>query len=147
LVSEKVPSGNILTTGRKIMEYTMSGVPQFDGQNGHRFEMWSIKMKTFLEAHGYDVWKLVVIGYTATKKPKTARNKELKRNNKIAMDFIWEGLCDSIREKVGKCSSIKEIWDKLHNLYFDKSPIKNPKNKEDERIEKEEICSSCQTDS
>jgi hypothetical protein len=33
-------------------------------------EMWSIRMKTFLEAHGYDVWKSVVTGYTTTKKPR-----------------------------------------------------------------------------
>jgi hypothetical protein len=49
----------------------------------------------------------------------------LKRNNKIEMDFIWEGLPDPVREKFGKCSSTKELWDKLHNLYFEKSPITN----------------------
>jgi hypothetical protein len=55
LVSEQVPSGISLTIARKIMEYTMFGVPQFDGQNGQRFEMWSIRMNKFLEAQGYDV--------------------------------------------------------------------------------------------
>jgi hypothetical protein len=35
-----------------------------------------------------------------------------------------------IREKVGKCSSAKELWDKLHNIYS--SPITESKNvKED----------------
>jgi hypothetical protein len=34
------------------------------------------------------------------------------------MDFILEGLCDSVKDKVGQCSSTKELWDKLHNLYF-----------------------------
>jgi hypothetical protein len=37
------------------------------------------------------------------------------------MDLIWEGLPNSVREKVGKCSSGKELWDKLHDIYF--SPI------------------------
>jgi hypothetical protein len=32
LVSEKVLQENILTTGRKIMEYAKIGVPQFDGK-------------------------------------------------------------------------------------------------------------------
>jgi hypothetical protein len=50
--------------------------------------MWSIDMKTFLEAQGYDVWKSIVKGYTDTKKVKNASKKELKRNNKISMDFI-----------------------------------------------------------
>jgi hypothetical protein len=54
--------------------------------------MWRNKMKTFLGAQGYDVWYSVVTGYTGSKKPKTATKKELKRNNKIAMDFILEGL-------------------------------------------------------
>jgi hypothetical protein len=57
----------------------------------------------------------------ATKKSNTTIKKELKKNNKIAIDFIWEGLLDLVREKVGKCSSAKEIWDKLHDIYF--SPI------------------------
>jgi hypothetical protein len=64
-------------------------------------------MRTFLEAHGYDIWYLVVTGYNATKKAKIATKKELKKNKKITMDFIWEGLPDPIRENVGKCSSAK----------------------------------------
>jgi small-conductance mechanosensitive channel len=61
------------------------------------------------------------------------------------MDFIWEGLPKLVREKVGKCSSAKEIWDKLHDIYF--SPIADSENaKEDADIEQEERCSSCQTD-
>jgi hypothetical protein len=69
--------------------------------------MWRNIMKEFFKAHGYDVWYSVVIGYTDTKNPKTTCKKELKRNNKITMDFIWEGLPDLVREKVGKCSSTK----------------------------------------
>jgi hypothetical protein len=70
----------------------------------------------------------------------------LKKNNKIAMDFIWEGLPNPIREKVGKCSLAKELWDKLHDIYS--SPIKNlEKSKEDAGTYQEEICSPCQTNS
>jgi hypothetical protein len=61
------------------------------------------------------------------------------------MDFIWEGLCDSTKDKVGKCSSTKEIWDKLHDIYS--SPITESKMpNEDTDAEQEERCSSCQTD-
>jgi hypothetical protein len=70
--------------------------------------------------------EIIVTGYTGSKKPKTTTKKELKRNNKMAMDFILEGLPDSVKEKVGKCSSTKELWDKLHNLYFEESPIIDP---------------------
>jgi hypothetical protein len=124
----------------KNSAYTDNGIPWFDGQIGQNYEMWNIIMKTFLQAQGYDVWKSVVTGYTATKKPKTATKKELKRNNKIAMDFILEGLPDSVKEKVGKCLSAKELWDKLHDLYFEESPITEPESdKEDAGTEQEEM--------
>jgi hypothetical protein len=62
------------------------------------------------------------------------------------MDFIWEGLPKPVREKVGKCSSAKELWDKLHDIYS--SPITDSENaKEDADTKKEERCSSCQIDS
>jgi hypothetical protein len=48
-----------------------------------------------------------VTRYNATKKAKISFKKELKKNKKIEMDFIWEGLRDPVREKVGKCSSTK----------------------------------------
>ena len=59
------------------------------------------------KADGYDIWYLVVTGYNGSKKPNTASKKELKKNNKIAMDFIMEGLPISVKDKVGKCSLAK----------------------------------------
>jgi hypothetical protein len=57
------------------------------------------------------------------------------------MDFILEELYDSINDKVGKCSSYKEIWDKLHNIYS--SPITESENvKEDVVTDQEERCPS-----
>jgi hypothetical protein len=50
------------------------------------------------------------------------------------MHFILEGLYDLVKDKVGKCSSSKEIWDKLHNIYS--SPIielENVGTKQEER--------------
>jgi hypothetical protein len=70
----------------------------------------------------------------------------LNKNNKIAMDFIWEGLPNPVREKVGKSPSSKELWDKLLDIYS--SPIIDSENaKEDVGIDQEEICSPCQTNS
>jgi hypothetical protein len=82
------------------------------------------------------------------KETKDYSQEGIKREKKLAMDFIWEGLPDSIREKVNKCSLVKELWVKLHNLYFEKYPLTKPENyKEDAIIEQEERCSSCQIDS
>jgi hypothetical protein len=128
------------------MDYSENGVPMFNGQNGFKYEMWSRRTKVFLQAQGHYIWLSVVTGYDSSKREKTAAKKELKKNNKIAMDFIWEGLPNPVREKVGKCSSAKELWDKLHDIYS--SPIADSENaKEDADTDQEELCSPCQTDS
>jgi hypothetical protein len=104
------------------------------------------KDKLFLQAHGYYIWLSVITGYDSLKREKIAAKKELKKNNKIAMDFIWEGLPNPVREKVGKCSLSNEIWDNLHDIYS--SLIADSENaKEDASRDQEEICSSCQKDS
>jgi hypothetical protein len=104
--------------------------------------MYNIRTRTFLEANGYDIWYSIVTRYNATKKEKTTTKKELKKNNKIAMDFILEGLYDSIKDKVGKFSSTKEILGKLHEIYS--SPITKSENaKEDLGTKHEETSSSC----
>jgi hypothetical protein len=51
------------------------------------------------------------------KKPKTAAQKEAKRNNKLTIDTILDGFTDLMKSKVGSCASSKDIWDKLQDLY------------------------------
>ena len=70
------------------MDYSENGVRMFNGQNGFKYEMWSIRMKVFLQAHGHYIWLSIVTGYDISKRAKTAAKKELKKNNKIEMDFI-----------------------------------------------------------
>jgi hypothetical protein len=128
------------------MDYSENGVPMFNGHNGFKYEMWSIRTKVFLHAQGHYIWLSVVRGYDRSKREKTAAKKELRKNKKIVMDFIWEGLPNLVRVKVGKCSSTKELWDKLHDIYS--SPITDPENvKEDADTNQEELCSPCQEDS
>jgi hypothetical protein len=91
------------------MDYSENGVPMFNGHNGFEYEMWSIRKKVFLQAHGHYIWLSVVTGYDSSKRAKTAAKKELRKNNKIEMDFIWEGLLNPIRENFGKFSSTKEL--------------------------------------
>ena len=67
-------------------------------------------MKVFSQEHGFYIWLSVITGYDSSKREKTAAKKELKKNDKIAMDFISEGLLKLVREKVGKCSLAKELW-------------------------------------
>jgi hypothetical protein len=91
-----------------------NGIPPFDGRN---FEYWINRMETYLKALGADVWFSIASGYNALKKPKTAAQKEAKRNNKLATDTILDGLTYSVKSKVGSCASSKYLWDKLQNLY------------------------------
>jgi hypothetical protein len=107
-----------------------NGIPPFDGSN---FEYWSNRMETYLKALGADVWFSVASGYNALKKPKTATHKEAKRNNKLAIDTILDGLTDSVKSKVGSCASSKEIWDKLQDLY-----VREDAEEEEEEEEVEE---------
>jgi hypothetical protein len=98
------------------MDYYENEVPMFNSYNGFKYEMWRRTIEVFLHVHGHYIWLSIVTGYDSSKRAKTATKKELKKNKKIAMDFIWEGLPNPVREKVGKCSSAKEIWDNLHDI-------------------------------
>lgn len=82
-------------------------------------------MQEFLGSMGYDVWKSFVIGYTPSKRPpKSACKKKLKRKKKLAIYSIMEALSNVVKDKVGKCTSTKELWDKLESLYKVKEMIK-----------------------
>jgi hypothetical protein len=61
------------------------------------------------------------------------------------MDFIVEGLSNSVKDNVAKISSDKELWDKLHNIYS--SPIRESDIAEEYVGTKKEVrYSSCQKD-
>jgi hypothetical protein len=128
LVSEQVPSGNSLTTGRKIMERNnlyKNGIPQFDGKN---YAFWSRRMKTYVQAQGFDVWKSVVDGYKEPATPPTDNDgKKLSQNNSRDKNSILNGLVDSVYVKVMHCDSAKEIWDKLQNVYEGDAKVKGAK--------------------
>ena len=75
-------------------------------------------MRYYLMDLRMDVWLAVVNGYTTKKRPsKFATKKELKNNNTMTMDAILDGLSYYVKIKLVKCTTTKEIWDKLYNLY------------------------------
>ena len=43
-----------------------NGIPQFDG---HKYSFWSIRMKTYIHAQGFEIWKSIVDGYIASTVP------------------------------------------------------------------------------
>ena len=66
------------------------------------------------------MWKLVVTGYTPSKKVKTTTQKEANKNNSMAMETILEGLTDHQKKKIGKCSLSKELQLKIELIYSTK---------------------------
>ena len=90
-------------------------------------------METYLKDLGADVWFSVASGYNALKKPKNATQKEAKRNNKLVIDTILDGLIYLVKYKVGYFRSSKEIWDKLQDLYA----------REEEKEEEKEVEEDC----
>jgi hypothetical protein len=69
------------------MDYSENGVPLFNGENGLKYEMWSIRMKGFLQEQGNYIWLSVIIGYDSSKREKTTTKKELNKNKKNSNGF------------------------------------------------------------
>jgi hypothetical protein len=48
-----------------------NGIPQFDG---HNYGLWSRRMKTYVQAQGFEVWKSIVDGYNEPTVPPINEN-------------------------------------------------------------------------
>jgi hypothetical protein len=78
-----------------------NGIPQFDG---HNYALWRRRMKTYVQAHGFEVWKSVVDGYKEPTVPPTNENgRKLSLNNSKAKNALLNGLGDSVYGKVMHC--------------------------------------------
>ena len=89
-----------------------------------KYSIWSMKMKWNLQSVGYDIWNSNVNGYVPPNKVKSTTQKEARRYNSKAKEIILDGLPDPVKERVGKCISAKELWDKLKDLYPDEEALK-----------------------
>jgi hypothetical protein len=92
-----------------------NGIPQFDG---HNYALWSRRIKTYVQAQGFDFWQSLVDVYKEPATPPIDNDrKKLIQNNSRAKNDILNGLADSVYVKFMHCNSAKEIWDKLQNVY------------------------------
>jgi hypothetical protein len=82
--------------------------PLFDGTN---YESWSIIMKISLKALGFGIWEPVTTYYT------DEVGKESSEKNAKEIYVILSGLSYFETIKVIKCTSTKQIWDKIQNSY------------------------------
>jgi hypothetical protein len=59
------------------------------------YALWSRRMKTYVQAHGFDVWKSVVDGYKEpSTHPTDNDGKKLSQNNSREKNDILNGLVD-----------------------------------------------------
>jgi hypothetical protein len=102
-----------------------NGIPQFDGK---KYAFWSIRMKTYIQAHGFEIWQSIVDGYTApTVLSTNYKAIKLGQNNSKATNALLNGLRELVFTKVAHCKSTKYIWDKLRNIYEGDSKVKATK--------------------
>jgi hypothetical protein len=85
-------------------------------------------MKTCVQENGFEVWKLVIDGYKEPiVLPTNDSRRKLNLNKSKAKNSLMNGLGDSLCVKVMHCSSAKEIWDKLQNVYEGDANVKETK--------------------
>jgi uncharacterized lipoprotein YehR (DUF1307 family) len=106
-------------------EHISNGIKKFDGRN---YAYWSDRVKSYLTALGVDIWYSVVNGYVIPNNAPTDPNeKNLMSCNSKARHAIIAALAPTISSKVMGCSTAKEVWDKLKNIYEDDPKVKQVK--------------------
>ena len=96
----------------KIEDNQFEEAPWFNAN----INIWDTRMSNFLKTQGIEMWKLVIVD--------SMMDGESKEYNEKGVKEILNGLHDSIKKNLGKCSSAKGIWDKLHDLHSKGALIK-----------------------
>ena len=91
---------------------------------------WRAKMKAFLKRYG--VWEIMITATNPSKRKSKAENqKEAKKNNATALNFLLEGLPSSIRDSLGEFTSARELWLKIKEDYQGKVQGKQLEDKQE----------------
>jgi hypothetical protein len=85
-------------------------------------------MKTYIQAHVFEIWQSILDGYIVPEVPPTNdKVVKLGQNNSKATSALLNGLSETIFTKVAHCKSAKEIWDNLRNIYEGDTKVKAAK--------------------
>ncbi|KAE8713386.1 hypothetical protein F3Y22_tig00110210pilonHSYRG00021 [Hibiscus syriacus] len=101
--------------------------PHFNGTN---YRHWKRCMMIFIKAFDMEAWMIIKKGYSSpTKKAKKWSVQERKKaqQNSKAIHMLCCAIDPNVYKGVYSCSSAKEMWDKLEEIYRDKEeeePIK-----------------------
>jgi hypothetical protein len=106
-------------------EHISNGIQKFDGIN---YAYWIDRVKTYLTALGVDISYSIVNGYVIPNNAPTDPNEEkLMSCNSKARHVILAALAPTIVRKVMRYNTIKEVWDKLNNIYEHDPKVKKVK--------------------
>jgi hypothetical protein len=85
-------------------------------------------VKTYLTSLGVDIWYSVVNGYVIpNNSPTNTNEKNLMSCNSKDRHVILATLAPTVASKVMGCSTAKEVWDKLKNIYEGDPKVKQVK--------------------
>ena len=83
----------------------------------------------------FGVWEIVINPLApSNKKGKSLAQKEAKKDNTTALNFLVDGLPSSVKESVGENTSAKDLWFKLESEY--QKTIPKPKKTSQESKDK-----------
>ena len=96
--------------------------PLFDGTD---YSSWRGNMKQYLNSKGFEFWNSVVSKpwdlSTSKNLSKIIVRRRARKNNEVALKILLNGLSDTVKESIGLCTSSKDLWMKLENMYQIKS--------------------------
>ena len=75
-------------------------------------------MRAFIEAQGIEIWQSIENGYKVPKTlPTDAHELVQYNNNSKSRNHLLGAIDEFVFNKVMKCSSSMEMWDKLQTTY------------------------------
>jgi hypothetical protein len=92
--------------------------PLFDGTY---YSSWRENMKQYLKSRGSEVWNSVVSKpwdlTTSKNLSKITIQRKARKKNEVALKILLNGLSDIVKESIGLCTSAKDLWLKLEEMY------------------------------
>lgn len=109
-------------------------IPKFSGEN---FEIWSVKMKTFLKSQ--DLWQIVKIGYIqpfSISRLTYAEEYQLRENQKKdakALSYLQQGVSDDVFPRIIGVTKAKQAWEVLHVEFNHENITSGEEEEEDDK--------------
>jgi hypothetical protein len=90
-------------------------VPILEEEN---YSTWRIEMRVHLKELVAGIWKATIGGsFSLKNKSKFVSQREGKKNDALALKTILSGISSPIKEIIGQCTSAKDLWLNLEDIY------------------------------